>query len=116
MFRYPIPRLSFLALLPLILVAAIVGCDRTATTAGDSPSCGSGSGVIYASLSIRCGGDIYTVSTGNNAGECETTEGTSGTGVVCTDKKGNGASMGCVAGVGKCLESSGAGSCSIKGG
>lgn len=72
--------------------------------------------IVYASISVRCGGDVYTVSTGNTAStaDCETTEGPSGTGAVCTDKKGNGASMSCVGGVGKCLESSGAGSCSIK--
>lgn len=70
-------------------------------------------GVVYAKLSVRCGQDIYTVSTGSNSGKCESTEGPKGTGVNCADGRGNGATMSCIGDVGRCRESTGAGGCII---
>lgn len=70
-------------------------------------------GVIYASVSVKCGGDVYTVSTGNSGGKCTTSEGPDGHGAHCTSN-GGGASMSCKGGVGRCLESEGSGSCTIK--
>jgi hypothetical protein len=77
---------------------------------------GSAGGVAYASISVKCGKDTYTVSTGTSAGNCKTTKGANNQveGATCTDDKGNGASLSCVGGVGACESSSGAGSCDIK--
>src|SRR5690606_30669088 len=72
-------------------------------------------GVAYATISVKCGGDTYTVSTGTNSGKCETTEGPGGHGAACTGGGGrHGASMVCTNGVGRCLETEGAGSCTVK--
>ena len=102
MLRRKIPRFLIISLLAISL-PTISAC----TPNGEAP------GVVYASVSVKCGGDVYTVSTGNNSGKCETTEGPEGHGAHCTSG-GGGASMTCKGGVGKCLESEGSGSCSIK--
>jgi hypothetical protein len=112
MLRTRVVRFAFVDLLLVVVLSTVSCCRRPAPTSSDCPP--SAPGIVFASISVRCGQDIYTVSTGNTSGECEATEGPSGNGLSCDDKRGNGASMACVGGVGKCLESSGAGSCTIK--
>jgi hypothetical protein len=67
--------------------------------------------VPFATTSLQCGSTIYQVSTGTNSGICGPTNGTGGTGVNCTDNKGNLLSdASCTAG---CGTSTGSGSCTI---
>jgi hypothetical protein len=64
---------------------------------------------IFATLDLNCGDRTYTVSTGNNKGECQS----SGTGknAVCGDNSGNSAEVSCASG---CLNAKGSGSCKLK--
>lgn len=105
MSRHPSPRLAILTLSSALMFATACRCPE--------PPGEGAPGVVYASISVRCGDDVYTVSTGSNGGKCETTEGPAGTGAHCTDGN-NGATMTCKSGVGKCIESEGRGSCTIK--
>jgi hypothetical protein len=74
-----------------------------------------GSGVIYATTSIKCGSTIYEVSTGNSAGMCSNLADQGGgnktTGVTCGDGSGNASSATCDGG---CGVTKGSGSCTIK--
>jgi hypothetical protein len=62
---------------------------------------------VFASIDLSCGGKTYTVGTGTNKGECQS----SGQNAVCGDGRGNAAEVSCASG---CIKTSGAGSCSIK--
>ena len=64
-------------------------------------------GVIYASIDLSCGDKTYTVSTGNNKGECKS----SGQNAVCADNAGNSTEVSCASG---CINSKGSASCSVK--
>jgi len=77
-----------------------------------SPGEGSGTGVAYATTSIKCGDTIYEVSTGTNGGNCSTggTEGGQNTSAGCNDGK-NEANANCQKG---CGATYGSGSCTIK--
>lgn len=66
--------------------------------------------VIGASIDLKCGDTTYTVSTGNSQGNCSTGS-TPAQNATCSDGKGNGAEVSCGHG---CMNSSGAGSCSVK--
>jgi hypothetical protein len=65
--------------------------------------------VIGASIDLKCGDTTYTVSTGNDQGDCKTGEPPTTAG--CSDGKGNGAEVSCLSG---CTNSSGSGSCTVK--
>jgi hypothetical protein len=73
---------------------------------------GSGSGVAYATTSIKCGGTVYEVSTGTSGGNCAVSGPENGprNSAGCNDG-GNQASASCDEG---CGATSGAGSCTIK--
>ena len=68
-----------------------------------------GTGVAYASLDIACGDKIYTVTTGNNKGECASSG--NGNHAMCEDGEGNSTKMTCANG---CGGSTGKGRCEIK--
>lgn len=73
-------------------------------------------GVTKASVSVRCGADVYIVSTGNDSGTCTTTKnGDNSVGdAECSDGSGNNASVSCIDGIGGCDGANGSGSCSIE--
>lgn len=62
---------------------------------------------VYATIDLSCGDKTYTVSTGNNKGECKS----SGQNAVCGDTSGNSTEVSCASG---CINSSGSASCSVK--
>ena len=62
---------------------------------------------IGASLDLKCGGTTYTVSTGDNKGQCKTGPGAQN--ATCGD--GGTAEASCASG---CISSSGSGSCTVK--
>jgi hypothetical protein len=66
--------------------------------------------VPAASIDLKCGDTKYTVSTGNTQGECQTGS-TPAQNAVCSDGKGNSSEVSCGHG---CMNSKGAGSCTIK--
>jgi hypothetical protein len=68
-------------------------------------------GVVYATTSLKCGNDVYTVSTGTNSGACGPTAGGGGKSVTCTSGGNTVASASCDAG---CGTQTGAGSCTLK--
>jgi hypothetical protein len=68
-----------------------------------------GPSIIGASIDLQCGNTKYTVSTGNNQGECKT--GAKPGNAVCSDLNGNEAEVSCADG---CVSSKGSGSCAIK--
>jgi len=72
------------------------------------PGGGSAPGVIYASMDISCGDTTYTISTGDNKGECK--KSASGETGIC-GSPGNEAFVSCASG---CIETKGSGSCSKK--
>lgn len=102
---HPFPRFAILTVSSVLLFATSCRCP--------APEGGGAPGVVYASISVRCGSDVYTISTGTNGGKCQTTEGPAASGAQCTHG-GNGATMTCTGGVGKCIETEGSGSCGIK--
>lgn len=61
------------------------------------------------SSSLKCGSTVYSVSTGNNKGNCTTNVSTNV--VTCTDGAGNKAIASCLHG---CTSTSGSGSCNTK--
>jgi hypothetical protein len=72
--------------------------------------------LVAASISLRCGGDIYQVSTGTNGGQCTVQKRADGSvqSITCTDGA-NAASASCTdKGVGACDGAFGAGGCTIK--
>jgi len=87
-----------------ITVVAISACsarmmgERT-TYLGPTP--------VYATIDLSCGDKTYTVSTGNNKGECKS----SGQNAVCGDTGGNSTEVSCASG---CINSSGSASCQVK--
>ena len=90
--------------------------DGFATVGPATPDTG-GSGVIFATTTLECGGKRYEVSTGTNTGKCTVTYGTGGkaTMVDCDDSGGQGsgnnfASASCNNG---CGDSKGGGSCKV---
>ncbi len=62
-------------------------------------------GVAYATISLKCDGTTYTLSTGTSGGQCKS--GGNGNNAVCGNGK-NGASAQCAGG---CQSSQGSGSC-----
>ena len=70
---------------------------------------GGQTGVAYASVDVTCGEKTYTVSTGNNKGECKSNG--NGNSAVCDDGKGNSSEVFCSTG---CGSAKGSGSCSVK--
>jgi hypothetical protein len=70
------------------------------------PGLGGGTGVAYASIDLTCGNNTYTVTTGNNHGQCKS--GGNGNNAICDDGHGNGAEVLCSSG---CTSSSGSGAC-----
>ena len=81
---------------------------------GPIVSPGGGTGVVYATTSIKCGGTVYEVSTGNSAGNCSVAGPENGPreSAGCNDSPGgNSASANCTTG---CGATTGSGSCTIK--
>jgi hypothetical protein len=74
-----------------------------------SPGQGGGTGVSQATVDLVCGGNTYTVSTGNKSGECKT--GGNGNNGICDDGRGNSAEVNCSSG---CASAKGSGSCTVK--
>jgi hypothetical protein len=70
---------------------------------------GGQTGVAYASVDVTCGDKTYSVSTGNNKGECKSNG--NGNSAVCDDGKGNSSEVFCSTG---CGSAKGSGSCSVK--
>jgi len=68
---------------------------------------GGKTGFAYASIDLSCGDKTYTVSTGNNKGECKS----SGQNAVCGDTSGNTTEVSCASG---CINSNGSATCSVK--
>lgn len=64
--------------------------------------------LAQASISIKCGGDTYTVSTGNSKGSCKTSKVGDTKYAECTDSSGNSAGAACDVG---CDYSKGSGGC-----
>ena len=64
---------------------------------------------VGASIDVKCGDTKYTVSTGNNRGDCASNG--NGNSAVCDDGKGNSAEVTCANG---CTKTKGSGSCTIK--
>lgn len=97
----------------LFALTALGGCQYPADNGKDAST---KPGVAYASVSVKCGGDVYTVTTGNNSGKCSSSTGPGGAveSATCDDGQGNGASVSCKNGVGACNNSSGSGGCTIK--
>lgn len=71
-------------------------------------------GVVFASISMDCGGKKFAISTGTDAGLCNSTIDENGatTGMKCGDG-GNTAEAKCNKGNGSCTSSSGKGSCTM---
>jgi hypothetical protein len=67
-------------------------------------------GMAAGSIDLDCGGRIYTVSTGDNAGQCSA-ESRDGVKSVNCDGSGGRGSANCAIG---CTSASGSGSCSVK--
>jgi hypothetical protein len=70
--------------------------------------------VSYAGTTLECGNKSYHVTTGSKAGKCESimsADGTKKLGVACKDGGGNYGGATCGEG---CLNSSGAGDCTLK--
>jgi hypothetical protein len=72
--------------------------------------------IVAASASLRCGGDIYKVSTGTSTGHCVTTKNPDGivASITCSDQGGSASASCSEKGVGACDGSSGAGACDIR--
>ena len=87
-----------------IAVLALGAC--TSRTIGGS-TVYVGPAVVFATIDLSCGDKTYTVSTGNNKGECKS----SGQNAVCGDSTGNSTEVSCASG---CINSNGSASCSIK--
>jgi hypothetical protein len=66
-------------------------------------------------VSVKCGKDTYTVTTGTKGGKCSTSKGADGQveGATCVDGE-NSATASCKNGIGACESASGAGECNIK--
>ena len=62
---------------------------------------------VYATIDLSCGDKTYTVSTGNNKGECKS----SGQNAVCGDNSGNSTEVSCASG---CINAKGSASCTVK--
>ena len=62
---------------------------------------------VYATIDLSCGDKTYTVSTGNNKGECQS----SGQNAVCGDSGGNSTEVSCASG---CMNAKGSASCTVK--
>jgi hypothetical protein len=77
----------------------------TASTAAIASNQGA---FAQATTSLKCGGTVYQVTTGNDSGQCNKTP---DKGVICSDGKGNYAIASCAEG---CDTTKGAGSCTIK--
>lgn len=72
---------------------------------------------VGASISVKCGEDVYELTTGTGEGNCTTTTDVTTNHVQsasCRDDKGNQASMSCHGGKGACQSTAGSGDCKIK--
>lgn len=104
-------------LLSAALVASLPGASlaapkRTIGTAGAAKVLAN-PGVSYAGTTLECGNKSYHVTTGSKAGKCESIlspDGTKKIGVACKDSSGNYGGASCTEG---CLNSSGAGDCTL---
>jgi hypothetical protein len=76
-----------------------------------------GTGALRASADLKCGKDVYALSTGTSAGRCSqgTMPNPNGPGSIktmtCIDSRGNAATANCASG---CASSDGAGSCTAE--
>jgi hypothetical protein len=94
---------------PNFLAAALAGVLVLAVGLAAGWYAGENQGVSYATISLVCGATKYTVSTGNNKGNCQT--GGNGNNAICDDGKGNSGKVQCDGG---CQSSAGSGSCTAQ--
>src|SRR5687768_7963391 len=115
MLRISICSVSRAALVVLVLAGTFSGCrvvsfDPLVVPVTAPPR------VLAASVSVRCGQDVYKVSTGTSGGACTTEKNPDGSvkSAKCNDQQGNSASVSCSGTTGGCDGSTGSGGCEIK--
>lgn len=110
--------MSTFAAIAVLLVACSGKCPSCppcpSPCAACPPAQGEQVGEIYGKVSIKCGKDVYVVTTGTKRGKCTTSKGADGQieSAGCVDGE-NSASASCKNGVGACEGATGAGECNI---